>query len=178
MHTTFRLALSALLLMSLPLFAACGDDDDVAPIDGGNRDLGSDLGTVDAGELDAALGDGGEIDAAAVDASSTDAGGMDGGDVDLGGGLPDCEAQDARGVGACDAVIGVFFDGDQCVTLSGCSCVGTKCGDAFASIETCEAAYAECLMGPSCAAILCGPGSVCVECAGGGMCLAPGASCP
>ena len=181
MHTAIRLALSASLFMSLPLLGACGgDDDDVAPIDGGRRDLGSDAGALDAGAReDAAADDGGARDAATNDASASDAGGTDAGNVDLGPSTPpDCAAQDARGVGACEAIVGTFFNGENCVAISGCSCEGTKCGDGFDSIEACEAVYSECIAGPSCAAILCGPGTSCIDCPRGGRCVAPGGGCP
>lgn len=174
MHTYLRLAPSALLCFSITALTACGDDDDDAPVDGGSRDLGGDAARADAGDVDAGeLTDaGGEIDAAISDASTRDLG-----SVDLGTSR-DCTAQDARGEGACDAIVGIFFDGTDCVTESGCSCVGTKCGDAFETIEACEAAYDGCIVGASCAAILCGPGTECIDCPRGGRCVAPGTSCP
>ncbi|MEM9188928.1 MAG: hypothetical protein AAGF12_07115 [Myxococcota bacterium] len=56
-----------------------------------------------------------------------------------------CEAQDIRGEGPCRAILGAAFDGTSCEEISGCSCAGTDCDDLFASVEGCEAAYAECI---------------------------------
>ncbi|MBX3274628.1 MAG: hypothetical protein KF729_30460 [Sandaracinaceae bacterium] len=56
-----------------------------------------------------------------------------------------CDAQDARGEGACRRLLGVAWDGARCVTVGGCECVGTACSSLFESIEDCELRYAECL---------------------------------
>lgn len=62
--------------------------------------------------------------------------------------LPDnsdpCAAQDARGQGACAAVIGVVWDGDSCTTISGCSCEGTDCDDLYDSQSECQRDNIEC----------------------------------
>lgn len=58
--------------------------------------------------------------------------------------LGKCEAQMAAGVGACEAVIGVFWDGAECVTIGGCSCAGDDCGDAYESPELCTFAHRGC----------------------------------
>jgi len=176
MHTYLRLALSALLCLSITALTACGDDDDdnSPAVDGGSRDLGGDAARPDAGAADA----GEPADASREpDAASSDASAADLGSVDLGT-APDCTAQDARGVGDCEAIVGIFFDGTDCVTESGCSCVGTKCGDGFDSTEACELAYDGCIVGASCAAILCGPGTECIDCPRGGLCVASGTGCP
>ncbi|EDM76743.1 hypothetical protein PPSIR1_33851 [Plesiocystis pacifica SIR-1] len=55
-----------------------------------------------------------------------------------------CEAQDAEAVGACEIALGVFWNGAQCVMLSGCECVGADCADSYPSLEACEDANAEC----------------------------------
>lgn len=55
-----------------------------------------------------------------------------------------CDAQDARGQGACRAILGVIWDGRQCATIGGCECVGADCGELFASTDECELVYAAC----------------------------------
>ncbi|MEO0323097.1 MAG: Kazal-type serine protease inhibitor [Myxococcota bacterium] len=64
--------------------------------------------------------------------------------------LPDCpppdpcEAMEVRGEGACEVILGVAWDGEACVFLSGCECVGADCEDLYASRADCEAATVEC----------------------------------
>lgn len=55
-----------------------------------------------------------------------------------------CQEQDAIGVGLCEAILGVQWDGKQCVTLSGCSCEGRDCDSLFASPEECRDAFLLC----------------------------------
>jgi len=57
---------------------------------------------------------------------------------------PSCEAQDARGVGACAAIVGIFWDGSRCRWQSGCSCEGADCDSGYESLEECYAARAPC----------------------------------
>jgi hypothetical protein len=175
MNISLRLA-QALALSCILSFTACGgDDDEPVPTDAGGRDLGADASRPDSGGGDlGVVEDGGARDGAVpdVDAGSVDAGGRDAGPP------PDCRPQDARGEGACDAIVGVFFRGTSCVFESGCSCVGADCADGFDSIEACEAAYPGCIRGIGCKAITCGPGSNCIDCPRGGICVAPGTGCP
>ena len=64
--------------------------------------------------------------------------------------LPDCpppdpcRVMDARGVGDCDLALGVAWDGEACVFLSGCECAGADCGDLYANTADCERATEEC----------------------------------
>jgi hypothetical protein len=62
-----------------------------------------------------------------------------------------CAPQDARGEGACTAVVGIVWDGDSCVTISGCTCVGSDCDETYASLEACQADRSACTE-PECAA--------------------------
>lgn len=55
-----------------------------------------------------------------------------------------CAPQEARAVGMCDAVLGIFWDGIKCVTLSGCRCEGRDCGNGFRTEAGCEDAYRGC----------------------------------
>lgn len=55
-----------------------------------------------------------------------------------------CAPQDARGVGACLAIVGIFWDGSRCLWHSGCSCEGADCGESFESLEACYAAHESC----------------------------------
>jgi hypothetical protein len=68
-----------------------------------------------------------------------------------------CAPQDARGEGPCEALLGVKFDGDSCVSVGGCSCEGNDCDDLYRTREACRSANSECLddstgcgMGGSC----------------------------
>lgn len=64
-----------------------------------------------------------------------------------------CAAMDARGEGDCDLHLGVIWNGEACVNISGCSCVGADCQALFESLEACRDAYAPCFDLPSCAAM-------------------------
>lgn len=55
-----------------------------------------------------------------------------------------CEAQDARGVGDCEMVLGVFWDGFRCSYVSGCSCEGEDCDAAYSSPAECYLEHAAC----------------------------------
>lgn len=58
---------------------------------------------------------------------------------------PTCDAQDIRAEGPCTAIIGVAWNGEACVALSGCSCVGEDCDDIYEDMASCQADHAECL---------------------------------
>lgn len=69
-------------------------------------------------------------------------------------GCASCDAQDARGEGACRAQVGVIWDGAACVTAYGCRCVGSDCDELYNDRDTCKAAHAHCAPGrSSCAAM-------------------------
>jgi hypothetical protein len=56
-----------------------------------------------------------------------------------------CAAMDARAVGACDAIVGVAWNGRSCVSLSGCSCEGADCVIAERlTLEACRTLYDDC----------------------------------
>ncbi len=55
-----------------------------------------------------------------------------------------CTAMEARGEGACELLLGIAWDGEACVFLSGCECVGADCGDVYGSIDECETATESC----------------------------------
>jgi hypothetical protein len=50
-------------------------------------------------------------------------------------------------VGDCDAAFGVYFFGESCGWVSGCSCEGDDCDDAYDSELSCELAHRGCLSG-------------------------------
>lgn len=86
------------------------------------------------------------------------------------GGCASCAPQDARAEGPCDAVIGNIWNGTECVSESGCSCVGTDCDAVRNEAGACEAAYRHCGPPP--------PGcSTNAECAEGELCLHPRGEC-
>lgn len=55
----------------------------------------------------------------------------------------DCSPDDARGEGACRAIVGVAWHGSGCFELSGCECVGADCGK-YDTLEMCIAEHAGC----------------------------------
>lgn len=75
-----------------------------------------------------------------------------------------CDAQDARGVGMCEAFFGYAWDGGACVGLSGCSCEGADCGSTWGDPAECEAAHA------MCGGVFCG-GIAGFPCPGLGACV-------
>lgn len=44
-----------------------------------------------------------------------------------------CAPMDAKGQGACRAIVGTAWNGSACVTLAGCDCVGVDCARATAT---------------------------------------------
>lgn len=49
-----------------------------------------------------------------------------------------CDAQDARGEGAClPPAFGYAFNGNNCVVIQGCSCVGTDCDNLYQTEAAC-----------------------------------------
>lgn len=57
-----------------------------------------------------------------------------------------CEAQDAtaRDEGLCEIGLGVAWNGEACVALSGCGCDGEDCGALVSSLDECESAHVGC----------------------------------
>lgn len=55
-----------------------------------------------------------------------------------------CGPQDAAGVGPCDMVIGIFWDGERCAYVSGCTCEGKDCDKGYKSLEDCYREHAGC----------------------------------
>lgn len=55
-----------------------------------------------------------------------------------------CGAQDAMGEGVCEALVGTFWDGDGCVTYSGCSCTGADCDQGYDDLAECMDAHRAC----------------------------------
>ncbi len=62
-----------------------------------------------------------------------------------------CDAQDAAGIGACRASVGIFWDGAACGQLWGCQCSGADCGAGYESFGECESAHSTC-PGSACSA--------------------------
>ncbi|HEU5075440.1 MAG TPA: hypothetical protein VFU02_14715 [Polyangiaceae bacterium] len=90
------------------------------------------------------VGSGGTTNAS-TDGSSGGSGGSGGGPGGAGGSAgAACEPQDVAGIGDCDAAFGVFFLGDTCGWVTGCSCVGDDCDNGYADDASCEAAHQEC----------------------------------
>ena len=55
-----------------------------------------------------------------------------------------CEPMDVASEGLCAAILGYYWDGRGCRTLSGCDCAGRDCEELYDSIESCEAAHVDC----------------------------------
>ena len=60
---------------------------------------------------------------------------------------PTCAPQDARGDGFCSAILGVVWDGERCVMIQGCECVGADCEAryGFGEEARCYAEHASCI---------------------------------
>ena len=56
----------------------------------------------------------------------------------------DCTAMDVMQVGLCRPIRGYYWNGGNCVLLSGCSCAGEDCVNVFPSSAVCDAAYEGC----------------------------------
>lgn len=89
----------------------------------------------------------------------------------------DCAAMDARGRGLCDAELGYAWNGESCVSISGCNCAGVDCDALFASPGACSAAYASCSGTDDCRATGCDAGSRCILCWVDYACVPDGAVC-
>ncbi|MBK8587702.1 MAG: hypothetical protein IPN77_01025 [Sandaracinaceae bacterium] len=73
---------------------------------------------------------------------------------------PAMDVSDAA-VGDCDAILGYWWNGVDCRSLSGCSCSGDVCGDLFANDEDCEAAHSACSLCGTVWHVLCDEGEYC-----------------
>jgi len=60
------------------------------------------------------------------------------------GATPSCKPMDAKGVGNCKMLLGWYYNGKTCSSLSGCSCAGTDCSKLYKSSGACNTAYAAC----------------------------------
>lgn len=79
-------------------------------------------------------------------------------------GCRSCVAQDARGNGPCDAIVGIFWNGTSCVTESGCSCVGSDCDAGFSDPGDCAAGQRHCVPPVGCITNAeCGTGELCAH---------------
>jgi hypothetical protein len=56
----------------------------------------------------------------------------------------DCAPQDIHSRQPCHAVLGIKWNGEQCVTVSGCSCDGIDCEALYDSREQCRREHAHC----------------------------------
>lgn len=141
------LALLATLAL-LAALAACNSESGGS----GTPDSGEDLAAADlAAESGAGSGDG-DVSDGAVDAPAGEAGSQDSAldSAAADGPLADatagsCAPQDAKGVGACDMLLGVTWDGFHCASLSGCSCSGKDCTKLYSGIGACEKARLNCI---------------------------------
>ncbi len=78
---------------------------------------------------------------------------------------PSCAPMAARGVGPCLLLLGVAWNGRNCVSVGGCECEGSDCGRLYRDLRTCEAENFGC---PGCATSRdCAPGAYCDGCAHG-----------
>ncbi|UJR84932.1 hypothetical protein [Sandaracinus amylolyticus] len=57
-----------------------------------------------------------------------------------------CEAQNARGTGDCDALLGWAWTGVDCRSVSGCECTGTDCADLWSDVSDCQRAHGHCVV--------------------------------
>jgi hypothetical protein len=60
---------------------------------------------------------------------------------------PDCTScapQDAKGDGLCKMLLGVAWNGKECISLGGCSCIGEDCENLYADMDVCAKAHLAC----------------------------------
>ncbi len=57
---------------------------------------------------------------------------------------PTCSPWDVEAQGPCDMELGFGYDGDSCVSFSGCDCVGADCDRLTAEPEDCEKQIRDC----------------------------------
>ncbi len=88
-----------------------------------------------------------------------------------------CNAMDARGVGPCEEVLGVAWNGSACVTLSGCRCSGSDCEHLFDTLAACEGHYMGLGCIRDCRTIGCRDGFSCQLCFTSWECIPDGAVC-
>ena len=55
-----------------------------------------------------------------------------------------CRADDIRGTGTCDAILGWRWNGTTCAPVGGCSCAGADCAALRATRLECEAGHSTC----------------------------------
>jgi hypothetical protein len=55
-----------------------------------------------------------------------------------------CAPMDAQGEGDCGMQLGYKWDGQACVSICGCSCVGGDCSRLVSSLDQCASAHDEC----------------------------------
>ena len=73
-----------------------------------------------------------------------------------------CDAMKAQPEGPCDLELGILWNGEQCVSISGCNCTGPDCDALYNTFEVCEKAHSECKAYDPCAGKECGdPCSTC-----------------
>ena len=93
-------------------------------------------------------------------------------------GSTECAGQDAVGVGSCDMLLGVKFDGVDCVAVGGCECSGADCGALSADFEACQLANRTCCLQTGGCQGIGGAGSGGSAAAGGGAGGGGAAGCP
>lgn len=91
-----------------------------------------------------------------------------------------CEAMDAEGEGDCLALLGWKWDGERCVNVGGCDCVGEDCDSLYDDEEACVADREACI--DDCRVEGCPDGQWCGACRTGGgeivyVCLREGSVC-
>ncbi len=57
-----------------------------------------------------------------------------------------CVAQEARGEGDCRLLLGYLWNGNMCVAIGGCSCVGPDCDALYEDRSSCDRAHGECIV--------------------------------
>jgi len=58
--------------------------------------------------------------------------------------VPGCAPQQAMGEGFCERLLGIYWQGNRCVAIGGCTCVGADCGRSFPSFQACETVHLIC----------------------------------
>ena len=135
--------------LALAFTLACTDDvgsSEGADESGGEGESGTGNDSAEGNDSSMDTGDGDGDTTGDGDGDTTG----DGDGDTTGDGDGDCAPMEAEAVGDCEAILGTAWNGEACVVLVGCECVGADCPSLFESPDVCEAAYADCANNDGC----------------------------
>jgi hypothetical protein len=138
--TAIRAALVAFALSALGVIGCGGNASTNNGNQGGTGAQGGEGGAGAQGGAGGAQGGEGGAQGGAGGAQGGEGGVGQGGSG--GGGV--CDPQEVKGVGDCNLILGVAWDGQSCVEIGGCECIGADCDALYDSGEACKVDHAGC----------------------------------